>query len=316
MKRFAAITVLTVFFPALIVLLAGCGDASGKTTTTTRIGGPTGESIVVVTTEKKPSVTTTSESTTTSRSPSGPLAVADPQAIVDTLAAVQSSGDIPAHFRNGQGDIVRDQSDYDVNACFAVLTHLSVEPGYVVDYLYEMEGIGGSPFVYARPADRAPYASVDEYAALTPDEGRSATGERDYSREYLNHVEIDDTREGYFEFVALSLLGDQFYLYWHAGYNDTTVICDETKLERVMSAAGAEFGGNGLPADVQSQARRIDLAPTVVFPDGSTAVVRLVTFTMWGGFIERKYTISRQFPHAILDEASTTLVEYDCGVMF
>ena len=61
--------------------------------------------------------------------------------------------------------IVRTDGDFDVNAYFGVLTHLSVEPGWVIDYLYQADGMGGRPFIYARPADRAPYASFDEYAA-------------------------------------------------------------------------------------------------------------------------------------------------------
>lgn len=242
--------------------------------------------------------------------------VASPQATVDALAAAQPSGRIPDHFRAEDfAEVVRNEDDFDVNTYFTVLTHLSMEPGWVVDYLYRMRGMGGSPFVHARPADQGPYTSVEEYVAATAG-GAAPDAKRDYSREYLAHIKVDDTREGYFQFVSLMIMGGQFYLDWHAAYNDTTLVCDQEALEATMKAAGSAFESDGLPGDVQKAARRLDLTPTVTLLDDSTAVVRVVTFSKWGGFIESRYTVSRQFPHSILDEVHTTLVEYDCGVQF
>ena len=67
---------------------------------------------------------------------------------------------------------------------------------------------------------------------------------------------------------------------------------------------------------MKKQARELDLTPTVEFPDESTAVVRLITFSKWGGFTESKYTISRQYPHGMLSKDTKILIEYDCGVQF
>jgi hypothetical protein len=253
---------------------------------------------------------------TTTQPPGNPDDVTSAQVTVNALAAAKPSGNIPAHFRTHDiGDLVRQEGDFDVNAYFTVLTHLSVEPGWVIDYLYRMRGMGGGPFVYARPADRAPYSSFDEYVAAAGGATSAGAG-KDYSRDYLEHVKIDDTREGYFQFVLLMMMDDQFYQYWHSGYNDTAIVGDREALERTMAAAGSAFEGVRVPGDVQEAARKIDLAPTVEFPDASTAVARVVTFSKWGGFIEHEYTISRAFPHEVLDETSRTLVEYDCGVQF
>ncbi len=237
------------------------------------------------------------------------------QAAVNALVAAQPSGDIPQHFLADMPatvDVVRIDGDFDVNAYFGVLTHLSVEPGWVIDYLYQADGMGGRPFIYARPADRAPYASFDEYAATAG--GNADT--YDYPHEYLNHIRTDDTREGYFQFVALMMTGEQFYLSWHAGYNDDTIVGDKEALEKTMTAAESAFEDTEIPSSVKKQARELDLTPTVGFPDESTAVVRLITFSKWGGFTESKYTISRQYPHGKLAEETKVLVEYDCGVMF
>ena len=254
------------------------------------------------------------QSTTTTLK-NDPDAVAAAQAAVDALAGVQPGG-IPDHFRPEEpAEITRTEGDFDVNAYFGVLEHLSMEPGYVLDYLYVYDGMGGYPFIYARPSDSLPYASRDEYVASVTEEGQAPDENRAYSEDFLEHIVVDDTREGYFQLVALRIMAKQFYLYWHAGYNDTRLVCDEESLERTLSSADSAFEGGGLPSSVARKARKIDLEPTVEFLDDSTALVRVVTFTMWGGFAEVRYTISRQFPHTVSSEAET-LVEYDCGVSF
>lgn len=244
-------------------------------------------------------------------------AVRSAQTTVDALAAAQPSGKIPAHFITDTGDFPRQEGDFDVNAYFGVLSHLSVEPGWTIDYLYRMDGMGGHPFIYARPTDRAPYASFEEYVAAsggTTDV--EADTDDDHARDYLSHIRTDDTRDGYLELATLLIMGEQFYLYWHAGYNDARIVADQATLESLISAGGDSPDGSLLPDDVAKGARKLDLTPTVAFPDSSTATVRVVTFSLWSGFSEAVYTFSRQYPHEILGEGETTLIEYDCGVRF
>jgi hypothetical protein len=47
-----------------------------------------------------------------------------------------------------------------------------------------------------------------------------------------------------------------------------------------------------------------------------SANVQVITFTKWGGFYRLTYSISRSFPHKIIDVKEENLVPYDCGVMF
>ncbi len=242
--------------------------------------------------------------------------VTNAQDTVSAIANVQPSG-IPDHFVPDEpAHIARAAGDWDVNAYLGALTHLSVEPGYIIDYFYMFEGGGGHPFVYARPADKSPYASFEEYLANVPSDAPDSAGETEYANEYLDHIKIDDTREGYFEFVALRLMDDQFYQYWHAAYNDATIVCDADGLQRTLSAADSAFEGSGVPGSVRRAAAKIDLAPTVEFLDEATALVRLVIFSKWGGFAELRYTISRDFPHSIINSETQMLVEYDCGASF
>ena len=294
MKRRVSISVLF-GVPATILVLTLCacaGAGSGGHTTTGPSATGSGETIVT------------------------PGTVAAAQAMVDAFTAVRPSDSPPQHFTVTRGDFLRGAEDFDVNAYFNAFTHLSVEPGYLLDYLYRFDGMGGRPFIYVRPSGQEPYASFDAYAAAVPLEDTGTTGNRAYAQEYLDHIRVDDTAEGFFQLATLRLMDDQFYQYWHSGYDDTTVVCDKAGLERTMAAAGADFNLRGLPSSVQKQARELDLSPAVTLGDGTTVGVHVVTFSKWGGFLGHTFTIGRAFPHAFLADQTETLVKYDCGVQF
>lgn len=219
---------------------------------------------------------------------------------------------------DAMASLIQSEDDFDVNSYFTVLNHLSVEPGYVLDYVYLSDHLGGKPIIYARPEDQPAYTSYAEYV-----EAIGGTEQRSYeylesAADYLEHIEIDDTTDGYFQFVVLLVMGDQFDLSWHGAYNDTKIVCDHNGLESALEEADAFVSAfdDEVPADVRRAAGKINFEPRVEFLDETSASVRFVTFTKWGGFAEVKYTISREFPHTVTDWEVKTLVEYNCGVMF
>jgi hypothetical protein len=193
---------------------------------------------------------------------------------------------------------------FDPNEYFSVLKHLSMDNGKVLDYYYYSDGMGGGPILYVRKADTSPAGSLNEFK-------ENYYSFYDDSRSYLNHVRADDTEESYFQFVVLKKLGGQFYLFWHSNYNDAQIICDNEALEAVLK----EDTFVQIPNDIKAKARLLDINPTVKMNQDS-AVVSLVYFTKWGGFIRETYTISRSFPHTVQSVDGKTLVEWQCGVMF
>lgn len=225
------------------------------------------------------------------------------QQTVDALAALRP-GQVPSHLL--RADAVKDGSEFDPNAYFTVLTHLSLEPGYVLDYVYYYDGLGGLPVLYVRPADQPPYENYTAFSAAagSPAQARSS---------YLDYVHADGTPESFFELVVLRINGGQFYIFWHAGYNDARLVCDRAHLEKLI--AGLEDGDLSLPAGVIRSARKLDYTPTVEFQDDKVRV-RVVTFSMWEGFVEEVYTLHRAFPHTLLDVQRKVLVPYDSGIQF
>ena len=73
--------------------------------------------------------------------------------------------------------------------------------------------------------------------------------------------------------------------------------------------------GYPFSAEQADQARAIDPSPHVIM-DEKTVTVRVVWFTKWGGFFETRYKMDKNFPHTILETIRSTLLEYNCGVVF
>lgn len=195
---------------------------------------------------------------------------------------------------------------FDANEYFSVLEHLKIQDGYILDYYYFGELLGSEPLLYARPKNKEPYRSYSEY--------KQEHGELwESSHKYLDHIVIDDTPEGFFQFIALRVMGGQFYLFWHARYDDYRIICGSEVLEKILTTPD-EFN-KIIPVDIQQEARKLKVEPVVELTYDK-ARVEIVVFSKWKGFLRRKYTISRYFPHTILEEKSETLVPYNCGILF
>jgi hypothetical protein len=220
--------------------------------------------------------------------------------IVSAVASLQS-GQVPSSlFETGkkQGD------EFDVAQYFNVLTHLSMQEGYAMDYVYQIDSLGGYPLLYARPVDQAPFPSVLEIPEDTP------------LPDFREHVEIEDVEQGYFEYVVLDIMANQFYLYWHANYNDRVIVCNRQQVYDIVEQVSSGEFGAAMDAAQKAQARTLQDIRPVVRLTGDVAVVEIVTFTKWGGFYRETYTIRRGFPHTIVDVKQENVVPYDCGVMF
>ena len=215
------------------------------------------------------------------------------------MSALAGSQQVPENLMADEP--VKLGGEFDPNQYFSVLTHLQMEPGYTLDYVYYYDFMGGYPALYARPVDQPPYQ-------VTP--GGYDDLPSDY---YLDHVQADGTPESYFELAALDIIGQQFYLFWHANYNDTQIIADSDALDRLLDGGG--MMGDAFPADVRRQAQQLDVQPVIEI-GADKVTVSFITFTNWGGFYRATYTIQRDFPHTILDVEWEELVPYDCGIMF
>lgn len=219
---------------------------------------------------------------------------------VTGLRGLTAGLDIPENFLADAP--VEDGTEFDPNAYFDVLTHLSMEPGYVLDYVYTYDWLGGYPTLFARPTDEAPYLTWDD----VPDDAGN----------YLDHIVVDGTPEGFLQLALLDMLGQQFYLFWHANYNDWQVVCNTADVQAIVDqVSGNDFGIPMQPADRRRALSLRGVEPTVEI-GAQTVEVRFVAFTSWGGFYEFRFEVQSAFPHTILNVEQEQLIPYDCGVMF
>jgi len=211
-----------------------------------------------------------------------------------TLHATQHNA--PRHLLDGEQ---RREEDFDPNTYFTALERLSLEPGYVLDYVYYADFLGGAPVLYARATDQPPYSSESALPRTLPP--------------YLDSIHAEDSIEGFYQLALLRVLGGQFYLYWHAGYNDRQVLVTPAAITALLEA-GDGFE-QAFPHDMHREAQNLNPTPQVVLNE-TTVTVTLLTFTNWGGFEQYTVTFQRAFPHTRIEETIKTLVEYDCGVVF
>lgn len=226
--------------------------------------------------------------------------ISDCAELVSAVAELQS-GDIPEQLSTTG---IKDGSEFDVNRYFNVLTHLSMQDSYALDYVYQNDDLGGYPLLYARPADLPPYTSI----ADVPEPMQSS--------DFRDYLEIQDVEQGYFEYVILDIMARQFYLYWHANYNDTEIVCNRGEVNDIVDRVGSGDFGYAMDLAQQTKARTLKDIEPVVTLTGDVANVQFITFTKWGGFYRETYTIQRGFPHTIIDVKQENVVPYDCGVMF
>jgi hypothetical protein len=236
------------------------------------------------------------------------------QPVIEGMNRLNSSEDIPQHLT--QYASYYEPGDFDPNEYFTVLDHLHMRSGETLDYLYHYSDMGGYPMVYNRAINRTPFRSINElYDSLSTTEEDETYNEALYPPTlYMHAVEVDKSPESYFQYISLATLGEQFYLYWHANYNDNTILCEKSDLN-LISQDLANFLSLSLPEETLQKAAQIDFTPTVTI-NANDVVVRWVEFTKWGGFLEKKVTLSKDNPIKILAGEVTTLVEYDCEVAF
>ncbi len=196
--------------------------------------------------------------------------------------------------------------EFDPNVYFTVLPHLSMEQGYVLDYVYfygsgEDQAISGEPVLYARRIEQPPYQTYSEFLAA---EGDKQSGS--WSR-FFDHIQVDGTEEGFLELAVLMLVGLQFYQYEPAHH--TELICDRAELDAVLSHYP------DLAAAGTQKLLNLDVEPKIEFSD-STVSIQVIVFTCskLGGLDRLTYTLNRGFPHnqgqdvRAQDESLTPLV--------
>jgi len=220
--------------------------------------------------------------------------------IVTVVRNIQPSNTPQSLYETG----VKQGNEFDANEYFNALTNISMQDGYLLDYVYPIADLGASPILYARPEEQPSYTSIEDIPKGTD------------LVDFHNYIEIEDVEQGYFEYVMMDIMAGQFYLFWHALYNDTQIVCNSSDVNAIISDVNDGSFGNKFDISQQAKAHAMtNLEPLVQLTE-DTATVEVIVFTKWGGFYRWTYTISRSFPHKIIAPNRKTLYRMIAGGRF
>ena len=209
------------------------------------------------------------------------------------------------------------RTEFQVDAILSAFPKLSLLPKTTLDYVYYRNDMGGWPVLYSRQVDAPPFDTFEELTNAMPQAQSRGMLTNTWSQGfgfYLESIRAADTADSYFQLITLYLMGDQYFHLWHDGYHDELIICTKSGLDAFFQKSDSQISDfdRRIPDDVRVAASALQLSPQVNFqPD--TVLISVVIFTNWGGFQRRIYTISRRFPHRLLNEDRQELINYTCG---
>jgi hypothetical protein len=210
------------------------------------------------------------------------------------------SVEIPRHLM--QMYPVRTGMEFDPNVYFTVLTHLAMKPGYIIDYVYCKSHLGSHQCIYARRIDEKPASHFEH---------------RDWEEKNSGYsfLVADGSSDGYFQLAVFRRLAGQFYLYWHANYNDIRIVTTPEEMEVIISEVNLNNFGRVFTNKQVTDMRLIDPQPTVEVSDSQASVTYCV-FTKWGGLARLKDSYLRPPPHRLVDSDVLDEVKHDCDINF
>jgi hypothetical protein len=196
---------------------------------------------------------------------------------------------------------------------FNILDHLHMADGYRLAYYYHYDSMGAYPVLYAIEIDQPFILSEKDYQEERPQCFSQENGWEICN--YLQFVVVDGSPLSYLQLIQLSMMGNQFYLNWHANYNDCIPIATIEELHHLVDDLSKTDFGIPLTQRQIRKALSIDPEPVVNIRNEITTM-RIVWFTHWGGFFETTYQINTNGATTITDEEITPLLEYDCGIRY
>jgi hypothetical protein len=206
---------------------------------------------------------------------------------------------------------------------FSVFDKLKIDTNWVLESHYRHFGDAGRPLILGFQDSLKLSDSIKSILKLNF-EGMKFQSLLEYgiseklfkyqdSVDYLDAIHISDDNMGYFQFVIFVLIGDNYCKYGHSNYRELSII---TSLEQLKKLAGLEddfyykFNKNQVEKILQ-------LAPAPkIISNRKEVKIELLTCSPWGGFVKKKFSVSKSWPHKLKMLKRDTLLEYNCKVMF
>lgn len=198
-----------------------------------------------------------------------------------------------------------DKGGYDPNEFLAVFPRLGIASGQVLDFVYDYQELGGHPILYARSSGQPAFSSHAEFKKVYPRYYFIGDKSR-YDPAYLDSIVADGTPDGFLQLAIMVLIGEQFYIHWHAVYSIFLPILDQQTFDDVLGAYKKEEAEKG---------RKIDFRPRVTL-EGNHARVEYLVFNEWTGIKRVTWTVNCAFPHRLVSVDEKVLLPYKSPIQF
>lgn len=250
------------------------------------------------------------------------------QSRIDRLKSYQQTAGCPTN----DEEITELKSNFKLDKYFDIFDKIDIEAGWAIDYLYQGSHLGAAPRIivyredkkeeYSKKAFELSSMEEDEMSfrreVYEADELKKFLNSPDLDENYLNHIKLDGSKESYFQFIILLSMASQFALFWHAATYDAEIVCTTEAVKKILARKDS---GNGEYYTIFSdeekvaKAKELNVEPEIEIKQDKV-LIRLVSFTKWGGFFEIKYQIRKDFPHQIIDREKKNLLHFECGFVY
>lgn len=199
---------------------------------------------------------------------------------------------LPNHFQypgTEEGPPEKQEGDFDVARYMDVLDYLTLPLDLTLDYVYDSNGGGGYTIIYVRSIHEQPFATVQEYRDASCPEGQCP--------QFIQPITaVGNYPQGYMQLAVLHVMAEQFYLWWHALFNDYQIIYNQATLTSTLRQIESEvsYGDCGALSDEEmDQARALHVDPLVTYNVIAGEVrASLVVFSKWGGFYRKSLIVT------------------------
>ena len=224
------------------------------------------------------------------------------QGEVDRLAAMTFDPETPPELLGPSPE--SESYLFNPNHLLLYMDHLTIREGYDFDFVYVLDGVNGYPIVYAHAENEEPFGDYEAYQMVCDVEEPPETCD------YLNFVEGDGTEEGYFQYVLLSMMGDQFYLYGDVQKNTVEVVADAIRIELLADSVLTPKYGTLAERKIARQIRKVDPAPVVTIEDDQVTV-EVTWFTPASGLYRTVTVLTPDFPYQVFSMETEQLVAFE-----
>jgi len=200
---------------------------------------------------------------------------------------------------------------FNANEFFHVFNKVRLHEGYYLDYFYTMDNLAGWPIVFARKEEDDPATILDEGLYEFSDYMK-------YLKRFLTdyalskHIEFEKSAEGYFQFSIFNTVVHQFYLFWHANYDDKEFILTKEKLEETLRYMETNYGIIFSDEELDL-INDLNLNPEVKIKNDN-GIVRVISFSKNAGFYQEDRSI--KWPNLIEINEDICLVKLETTIKY